>query len=54
MYTFTLEGSQYEEVREGFNTLLGLSTAQTFITVVLLLVIIGLLVAGIVVSRWYK
>lgn len=54
MTMFELTGPQFEEIRSAIYELLGLTLAQTFILVVLMLIIVGLLVAGIVTSRWYK
>lgn len=54
MTTIELSGPQFEEIRDAVYQLAGLSLFQTFVTIVLMLVICGLIVAGILVSRWYK
>lgn len=54
MTEIVLTGEQYEQIRQAIEGLLGLTLAQTFILVALLLFMIGAIFAGIFVSRWYR
>lgn len=54
MGSVAVTGSELGQIRDGVNALLGLTTAQTFVTAVLMLFIVGLITAGILVSRWYR